>query len=51
MIELNPNPSLNRELGFARSAEMAGIPYANLIEEILYLAVNRYKNMGGLPLF
>lgn len=51
VIELNPNPSLNRELGFARSAEMAGIPYANLIEEILYLAVNRYKNMGGLPLF
>lgn len=51
VLELNPNPSLHRELGFARSAEMARIPYANLIEEILYLAVNRYKNRGSPSLF
>ena len=44
MLELNPNPSLNKDLGFASAAKLIGMDYGQLLEEIIWLSVVRYKN-------
>lgn len=36
-IEANPNPAIASEEDFAQSAQKAGLPYAKLIEKIIYL--------------
>jgi len=46
VLELNPNPSLNRDLGFAMAAQLIDMDYGALLEEIIYLAVERYKKQS-----
>jgi D-alanine-D-alanine ligase len=41
VIDVNPNPSLEREAGFARSAAVSGLGYGDLIEHLLHLAAAR----------
>ena len=43
-LEANPNPDLSREDEFAEAAEKAGIPYPQLIERIVHLALKRAAN-------
>jgi D-alanine-D-alanine ligase len=42
-IEANPNPILAEDEDFAQSAAKAGLPYAQLIERILRLAMSRQR--------
>jgi D-alanine--D-alanine ligase len=49
VLELNPNPSLNRDFGFASAAKLVDMDYGALLEEIIYLAVVRYKQQPLLP--
>lgn len=44
VLELNPNPSLDNGGFFADSAEMIGMDYGDFLEEIIRLAINRYKD-------
>ncbi|MBN1258582.1 ATP-grasp domain-containing protein, partial [Candidatus Peregrinibacteria bacterium] len=44
VLELNPNPSINRGDCVPGMAELAGMDYADFIEEIIRLAIKRYKN-------
>lgn len=44
VLELNPNPSLDAEGTFAASAEVIGLDYGDFLEEIIRLAIKRYKD-------
>lgn len=44
VLELNPNPSLDNGGFFADSAEMIGMDYGDFLEEIIRLAIKRYKD-------
>ena len=44
VLELNPNPSLDIEGCFSASAEVIGLDFGDFLEEIIRLAINRYKN-------
>jgi len=44
VIELNPNPQLEKDNFIAISAKLAGYSYEDLIEKILWLAIQRYKD-------
>jgi D-alanine-D-alanine ligase len=44
VLELNPNPSLDAEGCFSASAEMIGMDYGDFLEEIIRLAIKRYKD-------
>lgn len=44
VLELNPNPSLDREGTFSASAELIGLDYGDFLEEIIRLAIKRYKD-------
>lgn len=44
VLELNPNPSLDIEGCFSASAEIIGLDFGDFLEEIIRLAINRYKN-------
>lgn len=44
VLELNPNPSINRGDCLPSVAEIAGMEYAAFLEEIIRLAIKRYKN-------
>lgn len=44
VLELNPNPSINIEDCVPGVAELIGMNYGDFIEEIIKMAVNRYKN-------
>ena len=41
VIEVNPNPDISPDSGFARSAAASGIEYENLIEKLVRLALSR----------
>lgn len=49
VIELNPNPALHPDMGFATAAKLAGMDYGALLEEIIGLAVERYKKLPLIP--
>ena len=44
ILEVNPNPSIKIDSGFARSASAAGISYNELIGRILLEATKRYQD-------
>ena len=44
VLELNPNPSLDSEGTFSASAEVIGMDYGDFLEEIIRLAIKRYKD-------
>lgn len=44
VLELNPNPSLNSDGVFSASARIVGLDYGDFLEEIIRLAIKRYKN-------
>ncbi len=44
VLELNPNPSINIEDCIPACAELIGMNYADFIEEIIRMAIRRYKN-------
>jgi len=44
ILELNPNPSINKGNRVPTVAELVGMNYGDFIEEIIALAVKRYKN-------
>ncbi|MDZ7766689.1 MAG: ATP-grasp domain-containing protein [Melioribacteraceae bacterium] len=42
VIEINPNPDISPDSGFARSATAAGISYNELIDKLITLSIGRY---------
>lgn len=44
VIEVNPNPDVSSDSGFARAAAATGIDYTSLLETITNLALNRKRN-------
>jgi D-alanine-D-alanine ligase len=44
VLELNPNPSINKGNCVPEVAKLTGLDYGNFLEEIIYLAIKRYKN-------
>lgn len=44
ILELNPNPSIDRHNCASQSARLVGMDYADFLEEIIRMAINRYKN-------
>ncbi|MFA5318264.1 MAG: ATP-grasp domain-containing protein [Patescibacteria group bacterium] len=44
VLELNPNPSINTDDCVAQVAKLAGMDYGDFIEEIIRMAIERYKN-------
>lgn len=46
VIEVNCNPSLSPEAGFARSARHAGLEYPSLVDRIVSHAVERFSARG-----
>ncbi|MEM2902004.1 MAG: GNAT family N-acetyltransferase [Candidatus Bathyarchaeia archaeon] len=45
LIDVNPNPDISRKAGFANSAEKAGVPYPQLIQRIMDLAIERHSTL------
>lgn len=43
VIEINPNPSLELDNNLANSAKLINLDYGDLIEEIIWLAIKRFK--------
>ncbi len=44
MIEVNPNPDISEDSGFARAAAAKGISYPELLNTIANFAINRKNN-------
>lgn len=44
ILELNPNPSINKGNRVPTVAELVGMDYGDFLEEIIALAIKRYKN-------
>lgn len=44
VLELNPNPSINMEDNVPAVAELIGMNYGDFLEEIIRMAIMRYKN-------
>jgi len=43
LLEINPNPGINIDSGFVRSAMAGGLSYNELIQKILSLSMERYQ--------
>ena len=51
VLEVNCNPCLDQGIGLARSAECAGISYAQLLQMIIRAALERTPYDLDLPMF
>jgi len=47
VLEINANPDISPDAGITRSAESAGLTYADLIGRIVELALARSKPLQG----
>ena len=47
IIEINPNPDLSPDHGFGGSAQLAGIPFPQLLDRIVKIAKKRYEPRGA----
>lgn len=43
VLELNPNPRINMQDMVPTSAKLVGLDYGDFLEEIIRMAINRYK--------
>ena len=43
VIELNPNPSINRHDALPRLSKLVGMDYGDFLEEIIRMTIQRYK--------
>lgn len=46
LLEVNPNPGINTDSGFFRSAQTAGMSYQALVKRLLSEALGRYQREG-----
>jgi D-alanine-D-alanine ligase len=46
VVEVNPNPDISFDSGFARAANVAGIPHQELLFKIANFALSRYKELN-----
>ena len=49
VIEVNPNPDISPDSGAVRQAEAAGMPYAQFIEKIIHLALEKEYHENQAP--
>jgi D-alanine-D-alanine ligase len=48
VLEVNPNPPLGQEYFFPMAAQIDGVQYDDLLEELILIAVQRYKSSKSL---
>ncbi len=46
VLEINPNPQINKAETLFKAATLVGMDYGDFIEEIISVAINRYKNQS-----
>lgn len=44
VLEVNPNPDLNPSLAYVNTAKLVNIDYPELLEEIMFLTIKRYRS-------
>jgi hypothetical protein len=49
IIEINPNPDISPDTGAARQSAAAGMKYAEFIEKIVNMALEKQKNVRKNP--
>lgn len=48
VLEVDTNPPLNEQTELVRAAKLTGMKFGDVLEEIISLAIKRYKNKNSL---